>query len=202
MPEPITETAAAAPAAQPAGSTSPAVEPNKEAQSVREQNLLARSIAAERERDALKASVKAAEDAKLAEQGKYQELAKSKEVEANTWKGKWEQSQRTNMLIAAAAEVGIKPTAITDLASLPSITAIDASDTDALRAAAVKVVADLRATFGNQGVAPFPTPTPSPGGAPKSNNGAKVADVHKMTPDELKAYLSEASRAPLKFGGR
>lgn len=204
MPDPTETPAVAAPTAQPAGSTSPAAEPNKEAQSVREQNLLARAISAERERDSFKDAAKKAEDAKLAEQGNYQALAKSKEAEAGEWKSKYEKSQRVSALVSAGAKAGANDP--NDLAAFVDLSAIDASDNSALRAAADKALADLKAskpylfgkTDGKSG-APFPTPQASPGAAAPAIGGVTTADVHKMKPDELKAYLAEVSKQPLQY---
>lgn len=205
MPDPIETPAAGVPAAQPAsGSPTPAVEAPNKAGDAERQSLRERAIAAEREVEALKAAAKTAADAKLAEQGNYQALAKSKETEAVEWKAKFEKSQRTSALVAAGSKAGANDPS--DLAAFVDLSAIDATDEHALRGAADKALADLKASkpylFGQpngKSGAPFPTPQVTPGGAPQAIGGITTKDVHSMNAEQLKAYVEQASKTPVQF---
>ena len=196
MSDPVNPPAAAS-AGQPAGSNPPAADaPKQEAQSVREQNLLARAITAERERDTFKDAAKKAEDAKLAEQGNFQALAKSKEAEASEWKSKYERTQRARVLESAGAKAGANDPA--DLSAFVDLSAVDASDEGALRAAADQRLNELKTSkpylfgTGKSGV-PTPTPTPNPGGASgvKVPAGLKAGDVANLDREQKQAVVDK-----------
>ncbi len=200
MPDDPNNPPAGAPAGQPAsGSATPAVEAPNKAGDAERQSLRERAIAAEREVEALKAAAKTAADAKLAEQGNYQALAKSKETEAGEWKAKYEKSQRTSALVAAGSKAGANDPS--DLAAFVDLSAIDASDDHALRGAADKALADLKASkpylFGQpngKSGAPFPTPAANPGGGSevKIPAGLKAGDVQNLTREQKQALVNGA----------
>lgn len=188
---------------KPAGEAKPAAEskPDQEGDD-KYLALRNRAIDAERKAQKLEEQIKKAGDEKLAEQGKYQELAKAKESEAENWRSKYVQAQRSNALIAAGAKADVIDANDLVLAKLGEV---DVDDDSALREAAEKAVGELKKSkpylFGKangKNGQPFTTPQATPGGTTNQLPAGKItaADVHKMTPEQRKAFLDQVSKAP------
>jgi len=191
MPDETSNPPAGADAGKPAsGGTTPAAEaPNKAGDDER-LALRERAIAAERKAAKLEDAQKKADDARLAEQGKYQELAKAKEAEANDWKAKYTQAQRESALVAAGAKAGIKDASDLVLARLGDV---DVSDIGALREAAEVAVSDLAKSkpylFGSstKNGTPHPTPLGNPGGDPVKVPKVSAGEVANLTREQKQA---------------
>lgn len=197
---------AGAPAGQPAsGGTPPAADPNKDkAGDAERQGLRERAIAAERERDAANAKLKAADDAKLAEKGEFEKLAKSKEAEASEWKAKHDGVLRSHKIFVAGIKAGANDPE--DLE--PFLAKVDAADGAAITEALTTLQTSKPYLFGKsdgKSGAPFPTPAANPGGG-KTEDLGKVApqDLWRRSPEELAEYAKAhgALVNPSGFGGK
>lgn len=92
-----------------------------------------------KELEAVKTAQQKAEEAKLAEQGKWEEIAKAKEAEAKTSRDLFASERRKNALLAAASRVGFEdPSDAIDLL-LRKMEDVDVNDLEAVNKAAMEL---------------------------------------------------------------
>ncbi len=191
---------------QPVGDVTPvAVSTEQQANEEKYLVLRNRTIEAERRAATLEAKAKKDDDNRLAEQGKFQELAKAKEAEAATWQQKYIQAQRQNALIAAGAKAGINDAGDLVLARLGDV---DVADDAALRDAAEKAVSALTTSkpylFGKTKTGtPYPTPTGNPGGVTEVRLPDRVtsADVANLTKEQKQLLVDRTFGTGAAGGG-
>lgn len=170
-----------------AAPSTPASEPQSGAPAATEQDKqtsgwkAAEQFKAERdaikaERDALKAERQKENDAKLAEQGKWQELAKNKETEAAEAKAERDAIKRSFAIFTAGISAGANDPA--DLE--PFLAKVDVSNKDVLTASLTELKTSKPYLFGNgKSGTPFPTPQATPGGS-----ATELLDLKKLTTRE------------------
>lgn len=229
MPDDPTNPPAGAQAGQPAsGNPTPAADPNKaptpaaaapekapavadKAGEAERQSIRERAIAAERERDDLKAKLAKIEDDKLKESGKWQELATKLEAEKKSLESEVSRERVERSIVSAGATAGAKNPS--DLIPFVKLDGLDVTNAAAVQAAVDKAVADLTVSkpymFGKSDgkSESFPTPQPNPGGETFDPRKVAAEDLYsgklKLTPDQLRQVQASGGAAPkVDFMGR
>lgn len=168
MPDPNAQpTPGAVPPSTPAGEPQPgapaATEQDKQTSGWKAaEQFKAERDAIKAERDALKAERQKETDAKLAEQGKWQELAKSKESEAADARAERDAIKRSFSIFTAGIKAGANDPADLD----PFLAKVDVGNPDALSAALTELKSSKPYLFGGKSGNPTPTPQANPGGNP------------------------------------
>lgn len=147
-----------------------------------------RAIAAEKKAaeaqaqiDKIASDKKAADEAALAEQGKFKELAATKDAELTSLKTAVQQAQITNAVLAAAHTAGaIDPEAVVAMLDKSKVTIVDGKVTGA--AAAVDEL------LKNKPYLVAPTGSGYRMGAGGGITNPSAAEVDGMTPDQYRAW--------------
>lgn len=200
---------AGAQAGQPAPGSKSDAAPNEQQDKDDERlSLRQRAIEAERKVQRLEAEKKAAQEEKLKESGKWQEVATQKEAEAKSLRDALRRERVERTIASAGVKAGaVDPEDLVRFVQLPDD--LDDSDRDALGAAISAEIEKLSkskpylfATNKTKNGTPFQTPAATPGGpVAKVPDGIKAQDVHSLSREQKQALVKQTFGDKASGGG-